>query len=219
MVTMEFTMIAQNSLVSLRRTFGLMFLAAALCGGSAPAQALDVTAGLSQALNTQNFKPLFARSHDAGFTLGSSFFSGRGSGYNPQAERGVNGLGVLGQGRDRFAELEGDQRVFALLIDGKYDFAYDFGTGLALHPYVGGGVGVALYEANPTNAALSQDGAMVPLFRIGGGVVFKMGADWDLSLNYKAGYTGGLAGSSVFTGRSQEKVDLQSLDMGVKFRF
>lgn len=222
MVAMELTMITRFSLRPLRRIFGLMLLAAALCGGAAPASALgtkDMTAGLSQALNAQEFKPLFARKNEVGFTLGGSFFSGRSSGYDPQSERGVGGLGVIGEGRDRFAELEGDQRVYALLIDGKYDFAFDFGTGLALHPYVGGGLGVALYEANPSNASLSQEGAMVPLFRIGGGVVYKLGAAWDLSLNYKAGYTGGLAGSSVFTGRGQERVDLQSLDMGVKFRF
>ncbi len=222
MVNMEFTMITRISQHSLPRIFGLMLLAATLGCGATAASALgnkDMTAGLSQALNAQEFKPLFARKNDVGFTLGGSYFSGRGSGFDPQVERGVSGLGMLGQGRDRFAELEGDQRVYALLIDGKYDFAFDFGTGLALHPYVGGGLGVALYEANPSNASLSQEGAMVPLFRIGGGVVYKMGADWDLSLNYKAGYTGSLSGTSVFTGRGQERVDLQSLDMGIKFRF
>lgn len=222
MVNTEFTMITRNTLPPLRQIYGLVLLTCMLCGGVTPVAALgnkDVTAGLGQALNAQEFKPLFARRDDIGFTLGGSFFSGRSSGFNPQAERGISGLGVLGHGRDRFAELEGDQRVYALLLDGKYDFAYDFGTGLALHPYVGGGLGVAMLEANPTNARLSQDGAMVPLFRIGGGVVYKMGASWDLSLNYKAGYTGGLSGTSVFTGRGQERVDLQSLDMGVKFRF
>ncbi len=204
------------------QSLGVILLGFACALLSTSAFALEkrgVSTGLSQALAVHEFKPLFPQSSKTGFSLGSSFFSGRGSGADPENERRVSGLGVLGAGGDRFAELEGDARVYALLIDGKYDFAYDMG-GLAVHPYIGGGLGIALYDGGPSSAAsLNQNRAMVPLFRLGGGVVFKMGADWDLSLNYKAGYTGELSGSTVFTGRSQEKVNLQALDMGIKFRF
>lgn len=171
--------------------------------------------GFHQALSSNAFQPLLPKNSANGFALGGSFFSGRGSGVDPQPGHRISGLGVVGDNGDRFAELEGDQRIMALLIDGKYDFAYDFGTGLALHPYVGGGLGMALYEVD---AGLSQGASMAPMFRVGGGVVYQLGADWDLSLNYKAGYTGGIGGN-VFTGRSQETIDIQSLDMGLKFKF
>lgn len=191
------------------------------CLAAPAAQAVaprDNSAALGQALTGGKTEVLFARDPNYGFSLSSSSFSGRGSGMNSDSAQGSTGLGMITGAHDKFAELEGDQRVYAFLIDGKYDFSYDFGTGLNMHPYLGGGVGVALYEAGG-NANLSQDGAMVPLFRIGGGVVFKLGADWDLSLNYKAGYTGTAPTGSVFTGRSQETVNLQSLDMGLKLKF
>lgn len=177
----------------------------------------DNSAALGQALTGGKSEVLFSRDEHYGFSLSSSSFAGRSSGAPTEDGRGATGLGLVTGLQDKFAELEGDQRVYAFLIDGKYDFSYDFGTGLPLHPYLGGGLGVALYESG--NAALSQDRAMVPLFRFGGGVVFKLGADWDLSLNYKAGYTGAAPTGSVFTGRSQETVNLQSLDMGLKLKF
>lgn len=177
----------------------------------------DNGAALGQALTGGKSEVLFARDESYGFSLSSSSFAGRSSGAPVEDGHGATGLGLVTGLHDKFAELEGDQRVYAFLIDGKYDFSYDFGTGLPLHPYLGGGLGVALYESG--NTALSQDRAMVPLFRFGGGVVFKLGADWDLSLNYKAGYTGAAPTGSVFTGRSQETVNLQSLDMGLKLKF
>jgi len=180
----------------------------------------DNNAALGQALTNKTREVLFARDSNYGFSLGSSSFAGRSSGTKIEAERGVGGLGLVTGSHDKFAELEGDQRVYALLVDGKYDFNYDLGTGLPLHPYLDGGVGLALYEtAANSRVALGQEGATVPLFRVGGGVVFKLGAAWDLSLNYKAGYTGTTTSGSVFTGRSQEAVDLQSLDMGLKLKF
>ena len=177
----------------------------------------DNSMALGQALASSTSEVLLARDADYGFSLSSSYFSGRGSGMSDSG-RGVTGGGIVSGARDKFAELEGDQRLYALLIDGKYDFSYDFGTGLPIRPYLGAGAGLALYEAG-SGSALNQDGAMVPLFRVGGGVVFKLGGDWDLSLNYKAGYTGGAPAGGLFTGRSQETVNLQSLDMGLKLKF
>lgn len=198
---------------------GIMMIAVAALW-TLPAAAVgprDNNAALGQALTGGKSEVLFARDQHYGFSLSSSSFAGRSSGAPTEDGRGASGLGLITGLHDKFAELEGDQRVYAFLIDGKYDFSYDFGTGLPLHPYLGGGLGVALYESG--NAALSQDRAMVPLFRFGGGVVFKLGKDWDLSLNYKAGYTGSAPTGSVFTGRSQETVNLQSLDMGLKLKF
>ncbi|MEJ0063441.1 MAG: hypothetical protein WDO70_09665 [Alphaproteobacteria bacterium] len=196
---------------------GIMTPAAAMAADTG-----NSTLSLRQALFTNNQKPLFARDEHQGLSqrlsLTSSSFSGRASGNDPSAGHSLAGLGVLGQSGDRLAELEGDQRVFALLIDGKYDFSFDFGTGLALHPYIGGGLGMAVYEAS-SRSGLSGDGESVPLFRLTSGVTYKLGQDWDLSLNYKAGYSGSLSGSNVFTGRDQQKVDLHSLDMGLKLKF
>lgn len=179
----------------------------------------DNTLALGQALSGGTSEVLFARDPHYGFSLSSSNFSGRSSGMQSNEDHGVSALGMVTAKHDKFAELEGDQRVYAFLLDGKYDFSNDLGTGLPLHPYIGAGVGVALYEAGAGNNNLSQEGAMVPLFRLGGGVVVKLGTDWDLSLNYKAGYTGSAPSGSVFTGRQQETVNLQSLDMGLKLKF
>jgi hypothetical protein len=61
---------------------------------------------------------------------------------------------------------------------------------------------------------------MSPLFRIGGGVTYRLGDQWNLSLDYKAGYAPSvLAGDQVVTGRNQQIVDLQALDFGMKYSF
>lgn len=191
----------------------------AVLAAPAVAAVSNDSAFLKQALGSSTHDFLLARDPNEGFSLSGSTFSGRSSGMRADTERGISDMGLLTQAKDKFVELEGDRRVYALLIDGKYDFDFDVGGMLPFHPYLGGGLGVAMYEAGSSNLS-DQDGAMVPLFRIGGGVVFKLGSDWDLSLNYKAGYTGTVTtGGSTFTGRGQEKIDLQSLDMGLKLKF
>ncbi|MBI1273987.1 MAG: hypothetical protein GC131_07875 [Alphaproteobacteria bacterium] len=206
-----------------RRALAVLGLAGMCFVLPAPAQAAisSDSDALSQALTSGAATVLFAREDQSshGFSLSSSFFSGRASGNDTSANRGVGGLGVIGDfSTDRLAELEGDQRVYALLIDGSYDFNYDFGTGLPISPYVGGGVGMAMADAPVGSRTNLRGGDMVPLFRVGGGVVYRLGKDWDLSLNYKAGFSGG--DTTTFTGRNQnDQVDLQVLDLGMKFKF
>lgn len=185
-----------------------------------PAQAVtsdDSTAVLGQALTLGSGEVLFSRDQQAGgLSLSSARFTGRGSGNTAFSGSNANGQGLLTEQTEKYAELLGDRRVHALMIDGRYDFNDDLGTGLPLHPYVGAGAGLALYEPNRT---LKQESSAVPLFRLGGGIVVKLGPDWDLSLNYKAGYSGSAPSGGTFTGRTQESVDLHALDMGLKLKF
>lgn len=185
----------------------------------APAQAVsnDDAAVLGQALTNGGGEVLFSRDQQAGgLSLSGARFTGRGSGNAAFTGTNVSGQGLLTTQSEKYAELLGDRRVHALMIDGRYDFNDDLGTGLPLHPYVGAGAGLALYEPN---SSLKQEGSAVPLFRLSGGIVVKLGPDWDLSLNYKAGYSGSAPSGSTFTGRTQESVDLHALDMGLKLKF
>lgn len=189
---------------------------------AAPAQAAITSdsGALSQALSSDSDAILFARKENRGFKLSSSFFSGRASG-SEVADRGISSLGVLGEfSTDRFAELEGDQRVYALMLDGSYKFDTDLGVGLPLNTYLGGGFGMAMTDQKISTNRLgsAQGGDTVPLFRVGGGISYKLDKGWDLSLNYKAGFAGG--DTTTFTGRNQnDQVDLQMVDIGMKFKF
>lgn len=187
---------------------------------SAPVLAVssdDSTTVLGQALTTGGGEVLFSRDQQAGgLSLSSARFTGRGSGNTAFSGANASSQGLLTEQTEKYAELLGDRRVHALMIDGRYDFNDDLGTGLPIHPYIGAGAGLALYEPNNS---LKQDGSAVPLFRLGGGIVVKLGPDWDLSLNYKAGYSGSAPSGSTFTGRTQESVDLHALDMGLKLKF
>jgi opacity protein-like surface antigen len=171
--------------------------------------------GLQEALASVDHQNIY-RDNQGGFSLSSNFFSGRASGNEPLAGGYLNGADSSLQ-LDRTAEMEGDQRVYALLVDGSYDFNYDLGTGLPIHPYLAGGMGMAMYGAAPGNSLGMQDGDMVPLFRLGGGVTYRLGEQWNLSLDYKAGLTGG--GDQIFTVRSQQPVDMQVLNMGMHYSF
>jgi hypothetical protein len=75
---------------------------------------------------------------------------------------------------------------------------------------------MAMYGASPGGLAM-QGGDMVPMFRVGGGVTYRLGEQWDLSLDYKAGFTSG--GDEIFTVRNQQPVDMQVLNMGMHYTF
>lgn len=117
------------------------------------------------------------------------------------------------------AEIIKDPRVYALLIDGTYDFNYDTEASMSWHPYLTGGVGMSVAQHQDGMSSISS-GDMSPLFRIGGGVTYLLGDEWNLSLDYKAGLTANPSSSDyMFTGRSQEPVDLQMLNMGMRYKF
>jgi opacity protein-like surface antigen len=117
------------------------------------------------------------------------------------------------------AELEGDARVHALLIDGKYNFDNSLGSGLPLHPYLSSGIGFAMYDMSSSTLATnlaSQSNSTVPLFRAGAGVAYQLGDKWDMSLDYKAGFSGG--SDQLYLGHAQS-TDMQSVNIGMHFSF
>lgn len=186
------------------------------------AQAAAVTDGansaLYQALGKKSDKSLFSKRQ---VSVTGGVYHGRSSGVDPIWERGTIGAGVLGgESADRFAELEGDQRMNAFILDGAYHLETDLGTGLALQPYVGGGVGVALFDAPARETtAVHQQSSLVPMARVGAGLVYSMSKDIDVSFNYKAGFAADRNQETHFTSRNQDMIDLQMLDMGLKLRF
>lgn len=202
----------------------IALLTACLYSMATPAMALNGSHSLQQALATSNQAQFYQDHSEAGaFSLSTSSFTGRAN----QAAALNGNLSQLDLANnfqlDRAVELERDQRVYALLIDGTYDFNYELGEESRLHPYVQGGVGMALYgQPAVTNASLTNGGDMVPLFRLGGGIAYRLGQQWNLSLDYKTGFSGNLSsgGDQVFTGRGQQQpVDLHMLNMGMSYRF
>ena len=171
---------------------------------------------LSQALAAPQRAQLFGDGKDGrGFSLLGSFFSNNNSSPNYAATNSSLGL-------NHAADLAGDQRVYALLVDGKYDFNYDNTDTASIHPYLAGGVGMAMYgqPAGSTNTLSSPGGDLVPLLRLGGGVTYRLDEKWNMSLDYKAGVSGhNSATDRLFTGRGQEPLDLQMLNMGLKYKF
>ena len=199
--------------------FAFLAMLGALCAAPAADAAVSTTpsSGLGGALSSDDTANLFGAHNSTGkFSLGGNFFSGRASGVDPVVTSYYNQSLNGDTDVDRTAELEGDQRVYALLVDGRYDFNYDVG---GLHPYLSGGMGMATYGGSAANegAMAMQPGDMLPLFRMGGGVTYRLGEQWDLSLDYKAGFSPG--GDQIFTSRSQQSIDMQTLNVGMHFAF
>ncbi len=187
--------------------FGLLFVMMQ----TAHATATATSRPLQQALAASSGASLYqGHGSTSPFSLSSSIFSGRASG------RDTSALDFNDPLNDA-VELENDQRVYALLIDGSYDFNYDTDS-TGLHPYIAGGVGMAVYGRD-NGASLTSSGDVVPLLRLGGGVAYRLDQKWNLSLDYKAGFSGASAGDQVFTGRGQQSVDLQMLNMGMRYQF
>lgn len=116
------------------------------------------------------------------------------------------------------AALEGRRRETALLIDGAYDFHYDTENNALLKPYVSGGLGVANAGQEGSGSAATT-GSLIPVARLGGGVAYRLDEGWNLSLDYKAGFSGQSTNDPLFTGRGQRPIDLQSLNLGMKYKF
>ena len=125
-----------------------------------------------------------------------------------------NALGMRG------ALPESSPQISNALADQGHDFNYNFENGLPLHPYLAGSSGGATpdYTSPPTASALAlQNNGTDPLFRIGGGAAYHLDEKWNLSLDYQAGTTG--SNDQVFTGRGQQPIDLQVLNMGMHYQF
>lgn len=172
---------------------------------------------LQEALATHDGMKIYDSEATEGLNLSGGLFSGRASGVDPA---GINYASSVDKdyNTDHTAELEGDPRVHALLIDGSYNFDNHLGTGLPLHPYLTSGVGVAVYDHSTASAAslTSQGGSTVPLFRVGAGIAYKLGDKWNMSLDYKAGFSGG--NNTNYVGSTQA-IDMQTVNMGMHFQF
>jgi hypothetical protein len=204
--------------LSLAALAGVMAMAAPAC---AETSAMPGNYALQQAMSSDDTVNLYTpgKTKGEGFSLSGNFFSGVTSGSEPLAKYTSPSDAY---NFSQASAMEGDQRVYALLIDGSYDFNYDFGSGLPLHPYLRGGAGMAMADPSANAGAFAlQGGEVVPLFRVGGGVTYRLGEQWNLSLDYKAGFSSSMTGGDqVFTtGRSQQAVDLQTLNMGMRYSF
>jgi len=174
----------------------------------APAQADDIftvsSHALQQALITTDHVDLYTPGDRSGLNFGSSYYSGLASGVTPV---------------DNFADIGNNQRLYALLIDGRYDFNYETQSlSSPLRPYISGGLGMATSPVGG-NSLTGGSNEMVPLFRLGGGIAYRLDQRWDLSLDYKAGIATPSSGDQVFTGRGQQPVDLQALSLGMRYAF
>lgn len=190
---------------SQRIALAVVFLAV-FTAGSALAETAYSPYALQKALSSDDSFSLYAPKSSKGFNLSSSTFSGLASG---AASSG------------NVAELNSNQRLYALLVDGRYDFNHEPSLlSSPLHPYLSGGMGMAtagsLTSGGGSNAA---NAAAVPMFRLGGGVAYRLGKQWDLSLEYKEGHSAPNAGDDLFTGRGQQPVDLHTLNLGMSYSF
>jgi hypothetical protein len=171
----------------------------ALCLLSAPALADSSvsTYALRQALTSDDRVTIFSPTEGKGFNLKSSYYSGYASGVTPPS--GDN-------------DFNDDQRLYALLVDGRYNFAIDNSS---ITPHLAGGMGMAstLSGSNLT----SSGGATVPLVRVGGGVTYRLGQQWDMSLDYTAGHAESSGGGQIMTGN--QPTDLQTLNLGMHYAF
>ena len=193
----------------IRAVFTALFLTA-FSPGAARADSLLAAApyALQEALATDQHVDLYAPQSENGFKIGSSYFAGLAD-------------GVMAPGN--LTNFDDSQRLYALLIDGRYDFDYDTpALSSSLHPYLMGSMGVATamgYGYAGDNLS-SSNGSAVPLLRLGGGVAYHLDQHWNMSLDYKAGLAAASPADYLFTGRNQQQqVDLQTLNVGMHYAF
>lgn len=127
--------------------------------------------------------------------------------------------GLSGNSDNGMVDLERRAKLTTLLVNGTFDFHKRVASSMPVRPYLLGGVGVALYDTG-AGASLSEPShtAVVPVVRVGGGLAYRMGEDWDLSVSYKVGFAG--SGDSLRGGAApREATDLQMVDMGLKYKF
>jgi len=172
--------------------------------------------GLQNAIATNDNFNLYDGNRNNGLVFSGGFFSGSALGIDSSSLGSDKGEGRHLSGFDSSPELIGDQQIYAMMIDGRYDFNVDQLASTGLHPYIMSGLGVAHYGQNQS-ALTTQAGDTMPLFRMGGGVTYRLGPKWDLSLDYKAGISP--SSDQLFTVRNQQAVDLQVLNMGMHYQF
>jgi hypothetical protein len=148
-----------------------------------------------------------------GFTIGGGFFSGRASGINLGGATYSDNYSPF-----HTMELEDDQPLYAAMIDARYDFNHNGGTTMPLHPYVLGGLGMAMYGSGaPSVATLAMEsGDMTTLFRVGGGLLYHVADQLDVSVDYKAGFSG-IVGEETFASHTMPSMGTHALNMGMHY--
>jgi hypothetical protein len=165
---------------------------------------------LQEALTIHDSIGLYDGSHSNGLAFGSGIFSGRASGNTTLSTPNLN--------FNSNSTVLGDQNVYAVLLDGRYDFNHGATVTSGLHPYLSGGAGMAMYGSTyGSSASALQSGQMVPLARVGGGVAYHVSERLNLSLDYNAGFSG--HNDQVVAGRSAQSLDMQAINMGMHFSF
>jgi opacity protein-like surface antigen len=111
------------------------------------------------------------------------------------------------------SSLEKNTRLTTMLLNGTYDLP-GFDPNLIFRPYLLAGAGLAVYDTTSSNLSPSARGtSVVPVFKLGGGLAFRMGQVMDLTFSYKAGFAGGTG-----TGRD-DGAKLQMFDIALKYKF
>lgn len=161
-----------------------------------------------QALGSETATPFYAEKQRAGaFSLSSTTFSSTAQAQKSGQAPWTSNSPYQGTG------LASAPGVYALLVDGKYDFNYESD---GLSPYLGGGFGLAAPSGTVANPSLQVNDS-VPLMRFGGGVAYRMGEQWNLSLDYQAGTTAGR--DALLSKGTTGAEGMQSLGMGLKYKF
>jgi hypothetical protein len=122
--------------------------------------------------------------------------------------------GMAFGGHNASADLERDAKLTTLMVSGTYDLPLN--PRLLLRPYLLAGAGLAVYDTSGANMQPDQQGTnLVPVFKLGGGLAFRMGQVMDLTFSYKAG----LASTGTAGRNSDNSAMLQMFDIALKYRF
>jgi hypothetical protein len=121
--------------------------------------------------------------------------------------------GMAFGGHSSSADLEGDAKLTTLMLSGTYDLPLN--PRLLLRPYLLAGAGLAVYDTSGANMHPEEQGtSLVPVFKLGGGLAFRMGQVMDLTFSYKAGFA-----RTGTAGRNADSTMLQMFDVALKYRF
>lgn len=111
-------------------------------------------------------------------------------------------------------DINKHENLTTLMVSGTYDLPNKLDETMPLHPFVTAGMGIAVYHGEQGNGADGHEEphgtALVPVFRVGGGLAYKVNEQMALAVSYKTG---------VAVAGGDERVSMQIVDVGVKLRF
>lgn len=122
------------------------------------------------------------------------------------------GLSVNEPDKQDLAELEHAAQLSTFLLNSTYDIPGKLTSALPLRPFISGGVGVAVYDTSSANLAPEDRGtSIIPVFKIGAGLAFRMGEEMNLTVSYQVGFA-----SSTAAGQDPS---LDMININLKYRF